>query len=126
MPYTIEVDRQCRRVLFKANGNYSQEESFQSIQDVLGHPDYQAGHDVLVDMTDVEDVPLWSADIFQKVEFDKALIAKLGTAKWAFVAPRDLVYGLARMYQTLMDDTPIEVEVFRELEPAQAWLNEGW
>lgn len=124
MPYSIEVDRRLHRVWFKATGIYTQAEAFQSIQDMVDHPDFQTGDDVLVDMTDVEEVPLLSADILKKVEFDKGLIAKLGTANWAFVTPTDLLFGFARMYQTLMDDAPIHVEAFRDLGKAQAWLDQ--
>ncbi|MGI9325861.1 MAG: hypothetical protein ACR2PZ_11625 [Pseudomonadales bacterium] len=123
MPYSIEVDRSLHRVWFRATGIYAQAEAFQSIQDMVDHPDFLSGDDVLVDMTEVEEVPLLSADILKKVEFDKGLIAKLGTANWAFVTPTDLLYGFARMYQSLMDDAPIQVEAFRDLEAAVAWLD---
>ncbi|MDH3642106.1 MAG: hypothetical protein OES38_08415 [Gammaproteobacteria bacterium] len=124
MPYTITVDPLGHRVSFIATGTYSQAEAFQSIQDMVGHPDFRAGYDVLVDMTGVEDVPLWGEDIREKVDFDKGLLAVLGTGTWAFVAPTDLVYGLARMYQALMDDTPVHLEIFRDLRTAQAWLDD--
>ena len=124
MPYNIEVDRRRHRVRFNATGIYTQAEAFQSIQDMVDHPDFRRDDDVLVNMTDVEEVPLLSADILKKVEFDKALIANLGTAKWAFVTPTDLLFGFARMYQALMDDAPIHVEAFRDLGAAEAWLDD--
>lgn len=123
MPYTIEMDLNQRRVWFKALGVYSQADAFQSIQDMLNHPHFEAGFDVLVDMSEVQDVSLWGADVRDKVEFDRTLIDSIGAAKWAFVAPTDLVFGLARMYQALMDDSPIQVNTFRDLHAAQAWLD---
>ena len=123
MPYTLHVDVEDRRVVFRASGTYSNDEAFGSIQDMIGHPDFQAGFDVLVDMTAVEDVPLWGDDIREKVSFDQGLLPKLGQARWAFVVPNDAVYGLARMYQTLMADTAIQVEAFRDLRMAEDWLD---
>jgi hypothetical protein len=42
----------------------------------------------------------------------------------ALVADTEAVYGIARMYEALVDLVPIEVGVFREIEQAQAWLRE--
>jgi hypothetical protein len=42
--------------------------------------------------------------------------------KSAFLATNPAAYGIARMFSTLMDPSPIEVRVFRELDPAAEWL----
>ena len=120
MPYTLAVHGD--RVSFEATGTFSREEALQAIQDMVGHPDFRPGLDVLVDMTAVDDVPMWGADIRDKVDLDRSFLPKLGTARWAFVAPSDVVYGLARMYQALMGDTAIEGGTFRDLGAAEDWL----
>ncbi len=40
----------------------------------------------------------------------------------AIVADTEVMYGMARMYEALIARIPIEIEVFREMEQAQAWL----
>ncbi len=40
----------------------------------------------------------------------------------AFVAVRDTTFGLARMYELLAADSPVEIRVFRELAEAKSWL----
>ena len=117
------MDLGRHRVWFKGIGTYTSTDAFQSIQDMLNHPDFQPHFDVLVDMSEVEDVALWAEDVREKVDFDRNLISTLGPAKWAFVAPSDLVFGLARVYQALMDDLPIQVNTFRDLGAATAWLD---
>ncbi|MCZ7643818.1 MAG: hypothetical protein M5U26_00805 [Planctomycetota bacterium] len=42
----------------------------------------------------------------------------------ALVAPRDLVYGLARMYEMKSGELGQNVRVFRSLEQALAWLGD--
>jgi hypothetical protein len=42
--------------------------------------------------------------------------------KVAVVAPEDLSYGLARMYEFLSDSLPWEYVVFRSMDAALAWL----
>lgn len=43
-------------------------------------------------------------------------------ARRAAVASRDLIYGMSRMYQLSRPPSDDELEVFRELDPALAWL----
>ncbi|MEO7413145.1 MAG: STAS/SEC14 domain-containing protein [Opitutaceae bacterium] len=43
-------------------------------------------------------------------------------AKSAIVAPGDLQFGLARMYQTMNRNPRLEVQVFRDQAAALAWL----
>lgn len=47
---------------------------------------------------------------------------RLEEGKLAIVAPRDLLFGMARMYEMLRNDSPVEVRVFREREEAESWL----
>jgi len=42
----------------------------------------------------------------------------------AIVADNDVVYGMARMYAMLGEFVHAPVEVFREVEPALAWLDD--
>ena len=41
------------------------------------------------------------------------------------VAPRDVLFGLARMYEILRSGSPVEVRVFRERGEAESWLGLG-
>ena len=40
----------------------------------------------------------------------------------AVLASSNIVYGLLRMYEVFNEDNPAQTRVFRELEPAMAWL----
>jgi hypothetical protein len=44
------------------------------------------------------------------------------SVKSAFFAPNSVAFGIARMFATLMEPSPIDVRVFREIELAAAWL----
>ena len=43
-------------------------------------------------------------------------------ARRALVVTNDLVFGMARMYQILSDESPDEFEIFRKLDDALLWL----
>jgi hypothetical protein len=45
-----------------------------------------------------------------------------GSVRSAFYAVRLISLSIARIYQELMVDTPIEVQIFRERKAAAAWL----
>ena len=40
----------------------------------------------------------------------------------AVVGDRDIVFGLARMWETFVDDAPLKTKVFRNREDAEDWL----
>ena len=42
----------------------------------------------------------------------------------AVVAGPDAIYGLSRMWEILVDDTPWETMVFRKIEDAKVWIKE--
>jgi hypothetical protein len=42
----------------------------------------------------------------------------------AIVASTDLQFGLARMYEALTSELPVNVMVFREMDAARSWLAE--
>jgi hypothetical protein len=43
-------------------------------------------------------------------------------SRMAVVARNDEAFGLARMYEMLRGDTPVEIVVFRSMPEAEAWL----
>ena len=43
----------------------------------------------------------------------------------AIVTPRDLDFGLARMFEVFRHQPPTEVRVFRDFAPAVAWARQG-
>ena len=83
-------------------------------QDDRFAPDFRE----LVDLRDVTDIVM-TRDSFHGL----AAVNPYGAgARRAIVAPADLVYGVARMWQLTRPASEDELEVFRELSPALAWL----
>ena len=44
--------------------------------------------------------------------------------KSAIIAPKPVLYGFARMFQTLNDNPAITLKIFRDRDMGWAWLNE--
>lgn len=47
---------------------------------------------------------------------------RLDSGRFAIIAPRDFLFGMARMYEILRSDSPVEVRVFRDRPEAVQWL----
>ncbi len=77
----------------------------------------------LIDLTGVvsNDVPSELVRI-AALRAAEAVDPKLPRGRLAIVATQDEMFGLARMYQILRDDSPVEVLVFRERGDALRWL----
>jgi hypothetical protein len=78
----------------------------------------------LVDLSGIEDIQGSPKSLELNIQIDKANEEKLAGMRTALVATTDLVFGFARMYQTLAEvrDSPLTVEVFRTTEKAREWL----
>ena len=42
----------------------------------------------------------------------------------ALVVDKDVLYGLARMYEVITEDIPTTVRIFKDIDEAQAWIRE--
>ena len=75
-----------------------------------------------VDVTSATEVNVSTQSIYQIASLCKAAAKNNRHALVAVVASQDLIYGLARMSQVLMEETGWQHEVFRNREDAEAWL----
>ena len=78
----------------------------------------------LVDLADIEEVHGSSSALETNIQIDLAHSEKLTGMRTAIAASNDLMFGFARMYQTLaeLQGSPLTVEVFRTVGEAREWL----
>jgi hypothetical protein len=79
----------------------------------------------IVDHTGAERVDYTTADLHKLARLDHALApyTREGIAV-AIVAPRDLEFGLSRMWQAFVQDNGWDTMVFRSRERAEEWVRE--
>jgi len=63
-----------------------------------------------------------SYDLEKSAIYIREQYPKRAGARLSFVAESDLAYGMLRMYETLSDDLPQEIKVFRKFSEAEEWL----
>jgi hypothetical protein len=125
MGYSLDLDSEKRTARFEATGVFTQVEALQVVRDFIDHPGFGAGYSVLADLTSVEEVPISGADVRANVDLEKSLADRIGKARFAIVAQREYIFGLARMYQAMMEDSSIDIRTFREIDQARSWLEEA-
>ena len=125
MPIEYQIDHTRRLVSAWASGKPTAEEIFKYQRDVWSLPEIK-GYNELIDMTNVEQiVSPTSNKIRQLSVLSASMDDKITPTKFAIVAPRDLAYGLGRMYETfrqLNKRSTKEVSVFRSMQEALEWV----
>src|SRR5262245_5708623 len=125
MPIDYTIDHERKVVVARGRGVFSDADVFGYQQEVWSRPEV-AGYNERVDMTQVHEIALPSADRMRALA---SLSAKMdlpqGGTKLAIIAPQDSAFGLGRMYEAYRSFQPAstkEVAVFRTEREALAFL----
>ena len=90
---------------------------------MLAHAEWKPGTPYLHDHTDLNAGPLTVDDVGRVAQLCADRRADLGAGKCALIMVRDLEFGLARMWGSLVEDKwDVEANIFRTREEAIAWL----
>jgi hypothetical protein len=127
MPIDYQIDHEHRLVTARARGKLTDADVFGYQQEVWSRRDV-TGYDELIDMTACETIEVPSGDrVLQLAQLSASMDAE-SASKLAIVAPRDLAYGLGRMYESYRGVSALstkEVNVFRSMIDAVAWLGKS-
>ena len=82
----------------------------------------ETGFNRFCDLTRLEGIHLSSAEVRELAARRRVFNPNEVHVKSAFLATDPLAFGIARMYEQLLNSPRIEVSVFYELEPAAQWL----
>jgi hypothetical protein len=125
MPLEYRIDRERRVVFAAAPRILSDEEVFAYQREAWSRGDL-VGYDEVVDLSLVEDIVLSPGDRVRALaELSSAMDVSGVPSKVAIVAPHDLAYGFARMfetYRTMNRSGSKVVSVFRSMQAALDWL----
>jgi hypothetical protein len=128
MPLEYRIDHERRTVFATATKRLSDDDIFAYQRKVWAGGEFM-GYDEVVDLSPAEDLVLSSEDrIRELAELATSMEAHGAPSKVAIVAPRDLAYGFARMFETYRTMGPgvqKRVSVFRSLPEAMEWLTDG-
>jgi hypothetical protein len=118
----FEVDAARRTRVARFSGVVDDHELLGSYAGLVEEPGYDPTLNDLVDMTAVDRLDVSTAAVRQLVSMFTPLDHAGVVTRLAIVAPRDHVFGMARMYEILRSDAPEMIAVFRDMDEAQRWL----
>lgn len=123
--FTNEFQEQGRRILQVGSGRLTGREIIQANEALLADGSRLKQLRIsLVDLSDVDVVDVSTDDVRVIAGLDTQLSRLTPGLAVAIVAPKDHVFGMARMWETLADTTGWDTKVFRVRAEADAWLEQ--
>jgi len=123
MAITAQIEKSKDLTIFTVRGTLS----FNNAMPVVkAFYDSEPTKHVIWDLTDATEVQFTSEEVEKIATFEPRIKGKRELGKTAFVAQRDILYGLSRMFETHSEiaKSPYPVMVFRSIEKACNWLDE--
>jgi hypothetical protein len=80
------------------------------------------GFDRLIDLRDVKALDVPSESVRRWAQMLQEVTDVSMPHRIAIVASANAIFGMARMFEIGQEKSPFEVVVFRDLKPAQEWL----
>lgn len=125
MGITVEHQPELRRRIQTVTGKISLEEIRDVLTGVYGDPSFDPDADVLWDLRDADLAGFSSSDIRRIADLVAGSWSRGGGSRAALVVSGILDFGLARMYEMMLDSrTQGAVRVMTDLDEALAWLDE--
>ena len=124
MPITHSILVQRRLVVTRLSGDIRDEEMLEAYRQLYSDPRWSPGFHEIADFR-TANMRQVSNEAVARVGQLSERMAKGIPFKTAVIAPTDLPFGLARMYEALAAESPEEVTVFRDEASALAWLELG-
>jgi hypothetical protein len=118
MPCGYSIDLARSLVLSRGWGVVTDRELLAHVRTLTVDPRYARSFCQLADLRDVTDVEITASTIREMVKLNPFGAG----ARRAVVVTSDVVFGMARMYQILADESPHELKIFRKMDDALQWL----
>lgn len=125
MPITYEIDEPRAVVLTTATGILTDADILAHKSRLLHDPKFHAGMKELSDLRWIDRLDVTPEGIQAMLRHDAEHGTELHAHRMALVASEDVVYGMARMYQSQVERVVAGVGVFRDMNEAMAWLGIG-
>lgn len=115
----IEFEFKKNLLIIQGNGEVTQEQANSEALRLAGHPLYDPFYNIMIDLRQMGSTDMDAAGL--RAILNKEL--EMGyNRKVAIVASKDLLYGMARMYQSMAADLKSDYRVFRDYFNGLAWL----
>jgi hypothetical protein len=122
MPITSHIEKSKDLTVFKVTGVLS----FDIVIPVVkSFYDGDPTKHVLWDLIDITEAQLTSEEVETIAKFGPRYEGKRASGKTAFVAQKDVLFGLSRMFEihSSIQESPFPIMVFRSIDTAYQWID---
>jgi hypothetical protein len=123
MCHSIKIDKDRKLAHIAARDKVNVLELKEIFLEVVGHEHWQAGFNMLLDYSAIENFDVTTKDIDDITEWQFSIDALIGDGRCAVVACKDSVYGMSRMWELISSERPLQIRVFRQMNDAVIWLS---
>jgi hypothetical protein len=122
MSITFHFRPNERLVIAVHVGAAPDDEFLASYKGLYDHARFDISFSQLIDLRQADSSARSSAALASLADFVRGRLKGTTPPKVAVIAPQDLSFGLARMYEVFTDAVPWDFVVFRAADAALAWL----
>ncbi len=124
MPLTLHIEPAKDLVYIEATGTVTLDEVLQLVENLSVAGTDIRGRNGIIDASRATGTTL-TFDSVRRVSDQVTRVEEIfrGT-RWAIVATSDVMFGIARIYETLRMGKSFEVRAFRSRRDAELWINE--
>jgi hypothetical protein len=119
VPVTYWIDHEAKIIFTKIEGVVTDEDIITHQKQTRDNPELDPSYGQLIDLSNIQKLEITTQAVH---EFTSLKFSTVWSRR-AFVAPDDLSYGFARMFQMMRDSIDERTEVFRDMEEARHWLD---
>jgi hypothetical protein len=123
MPLTYTIDADAGLLSIVGEGSLTQSERLRFVHESLQDPAFRPGLATLFDVSNTTSTPSMS-QLREIVMLLRQHAHRIGHTRIAIVAPRPIVFGVAREFQTLveLETALMEISIFTNRDEALRWL----
>jgi hypothetical protein len=122
MPISHRYDPELRTLFVELTGEVTANELVDAARKLSSDESVPPGHNELVDLSGIAQTDVTGATLRHVASLYASTDRRPEESRVAIYAPGDLYFGLSRMYGAFRDPSPVQIQIFRELAEARAWL----
>ena len=124
MAIEVEIDKRAGVAVLRVRKSPSRNEARFALDELLAHPDYTPGMNVIAIVEEGSTACLTSPNVQAIADHAMARRDRLGSNyRLALVVSSTVDFGVSRMYEAWSQNLPRKVELFRSLADAYEWVS---
>lgn len=124
MPHQISIHKSDDLIVVTYHGDVYAREVVEVLDEVLARADCIQNHKLIADFA-LASGCVEASDIPDLALATKRFEASISNAQWAIVTGTLRDFGVARMYETIVNAEKIAIRTFHTIDEARSWLSPG-